>query len=532
MSDASTPHHVAIVGCGFAGTSALWQLVQRFPVKHITVFEASGEFGPGYPYRGDDSGDYLINNTTDTMCLVPSHRGAFLDWLKLSQHPGAASPSGHLPRREFGAFLKEVVRASLVDAAIKHIRVDLIPHEALGLSELPDGAAEIRWQGGRVTADAVILTTGRCPDAELIPPAPADATARYWPTHIRQADLDSMPLDADVHVMGASLSAYDIVNRLYAPATGCEFVRDAAGTLTFVGGDNRRRLVLASRSGRLKKVQGPKSSVIRRTRLTASELARRAQASGGLTLEDIQDLVNEEALNHGVAVDWPSVFDPYQGCEDAADVDARAGAILAQDLEAARAGGTRNFLVDLVGDAQMLLWDLFANRWLRPDQERRYRRQLERALLCYAAPCPIPTAERLLALHQAGRVVFRQGADDLRLDDSGEHWAYAHRFGTERARFVINATGSVDRRLQSPRQGPLMTSLRDAGLLKPFVLDGEASDGVAVDMKTFRSLHAPNVYVANMSLWGPGFFTSSAFLMANVVERAVAAMFEARGGAA
>ena len=141
MSDNAPPQHVAVIGCGFAGTSALWQLVQRFPVTRISVFEASAEFGPGYPYRGDDSGDYLINNTTDTMCLVPGHRGAFIDWLKLSQHPGAASPSGHLPRKEFGYFLKEVVRASLVSAAIKNIRVDLIPHEALGLSELAAGGA-------------------------------------------------------------------------------------------------------------------------------------------------------------------------------------------------------------------------------------------------------------------------------------------------------------------------------------------------------------------------------------------------------
>ena len=42
-----TPRHVAIVGCDFAGTTALLHLVDRHPVREITVFEASGCFGPG-----------------------------------------------------------------------------------------------------------------------------------------------------------------------------------------------------------------------------------------------------------------------------------------------------------------------------------------------------------------------------------------------------------------------------------------------------------------------------------------------------
>lgn len=38
--------HVAIVGCGFTGTSALHQLVERYPVERVTVFESTGDFGP------------------------------------------------------------------------------------------------------------------------------------------------------------------------------------------------------------------------------------------------------------------------------------------------------------------------------------------------------------------------------------------------------------------------------------------------------------------------------------------------------
>ncbi len=45
------------------------------------------------------------------------------------------------------------------------------------------------------------------------------------PDHIRSTALDTVPLDATVHVLGASLGAYDVVNRLFAPDTGCRFAR-------------------------------------------------------------------------------------------------------------------------------------------------------------------------------------------------------------------------------------------------------------------------------------------------------------------
>ena len=43
--------HIAIVGCGFTGTSLFHQLVDRYPLQKLTIFEATGDFGPGYAYR-------------------------------------------------------------------------------------------------------------------------------------------------------------------------------------------------------------------------------------------------------------------------------------------------------------------------------------------------------------------------------------------------------------------------------------------------------------------------------------------------
>jgi uncharacterized NAD(P)/FAD-binding protein YdhS len=254
--DTTRPHpeRVAIIGCGFTGTSALHQLVERYPVREIMIFEKSGEFGPGFPYGVSECRDYLLNSATDTLCIEPGDRKAFLRWLK--QNAGTAAPEakGYRPRAEFGAFLADMVRTARARAADKGIRVTAVPAEVTAVHENPSGTVDLVWPGGHAAVDAVILATGRCPD--IAPPGlPSEVSkVRYFPSQVHCDGLDDIPLDATCHVLGASLSAYDIINRMFGPSTGCRFERGEDG-LRFISGPNRRRVVLCSRSGRLKKVQ-------------------------------------------------------------------------------------------------------------------------------------------------------------------------------------------------------------------------------------------------------------------------------------
>lgn len=519
--------HLAIVGCGFAGTSALFQAVDRYPLKSITVFEASGDFGPGYPYKADDCPDYLLNNTTDTLCLAPGNRRAFITWL--SAHPEIAAevpPKGHLPRRAYGAFLKDVVAAARTTAAIKGIDVTHVPEAVTGLRRDPvTGALTLLHGGGRETrADAMILTTGRCPLADPLPHPPAGSAVRYVPDHIRSAALDAVPLDATVHVLGASLGAYDVVNRLFAPATGCRFER-VGDELRVVPGPNARHVVLCSRSGRLKNMQSRYPRALIRRHFTADALRARA-GSDGLTLEDIAAAIVREAEAHGIALDFDTLRHPYAGCADSAAVQARAAKLLAAAIDRAAAPEARNFLVDLFAQAQLEIWQLFGERRLRPEAERRYRDDFETAALTYAAPCPISTGEKILALMRAGRLTVLKGAHGVTFDPARDAYAIGHDFGIAHARVLVNAMGSVDRDVTSSGQSPLVQDLVRQGLMRPYVCDGRPGKGADIDMTTLRLPEADNVYVASMLLWGPGFFTSSAFLMAMCVARSLATMFD------
>jgi len=523
------PAHVALIGCGFTGTSAFFQLVDRYPVKEITIFEASGRFGPGYPYQPDECRDYLINNTNDTMCLVPSNRRGFVEWLRA--HPEQApnlDEKGHLPRSVYGAFLEDVFASARTAAAVKGIRVQLIPAEATAIREDAEGRVHIGWKKGETVADMAILATGRCPDFDAYEHPPEGSGARYIANHVMSGDFDDLALDATVHLLGTSLSAYDVVNRLFSPDTGCRFERDSNGELAFVPGPNERRVVMCSRGGRLKNMQSRTPMAILRRHFTEAGL-QAAAGEHGLKLVDVADLIRQEAAAHGAAIDWPEVMDPYAGCQSAKDTNRRIGALLEAAIESAKGTGSENFLVEFFTDAQVTVWDSFAKRLLTPDAERAYRAEVETAVLSYVASCPIPTAEKLLALHRSGRLTVLKGVREVALGAAGSHYAITHAFGVARASVLVNTTNSVDRRVMSTRQSALIRNLAESGLLSPYTRDGEEMNGAAVDMATFRAIGARKIFLANMFLWGPGFFTSSAIMMATIVDRLLKAAFSAGG---
>jgi hypothetical protein len=130
-----------------------------------------------------------------------------------------------------------------------------------------------------------------------------------------------------------------------------------------------------------------------------------------------------------------------------------------------------------------------------------------------------------LALHQAGCLTVVKGVGQVKLSDDGGAYDIQHEFGSDRARVLVNTTGAVERDVASSRQPQLIRGLVADGLLQGYQRDGTPMKGAAVDMKTFRAEGARNIYIASMLLWGPGFFTSSAWMMATIVERLLSNLF-------
>lgn len=512
------PAHVAIVGCGFTGTTALHQLVDEYPVRRITVYESDGEFGPGFPYQPTESRHYLINNTNDTMCLEPSDRRAFLTWLQRQPHYSTGlEPKGHMPRAVYGEFLRAAVDAARARARNEGIALNFIGEACSDIEEFDNAGVALHSASGIVRADKAILATGRCPDVDIY--GLEEGCGRYFATHIPGTLLKRLPVDATVHILGASLSAYDVVNELFSPDTGCEFVPDGNNRLRFIGNENGRHVVLCSRSGRLKKTQSRNPLDVRREHFISERIA--SLPTRGTTIEDIVELMSKDAELNDESIDVDSLLDPYRGCRDVDTVTARAAALLRNDIDAGLGG--HNFVVDYLERAQFDIWDLFAARKLSEPEESRFRARVESALLSYSAPCPIPTAQRLLALMDSGRLRVVSGIRSVSREGAG--FRIEHPFGVEMASFVVNATGAVDRHVASRRQPALVRNLHRRGLLRAYRLNGEDAPGLDVDMRTFRCLGARNIHAANMFLWGPGFFVSSAIVMASVVRQLLGEMF-------
>lgn len=143
----------------------------------------------------------------------------------------------------------------------------------------------------------------------------------------------------------------------------------------------------------------------------------------------------------------------------------------------------------------------------------------------HPAPCPLPTAERLRALLRAGALQVRHGVQSVQWSDADRAWRIRCAFGDEVARVLVDTTGALDRRIDSPAQPPLVRCLAAQGLLQPYRCGADVADGAAVDMATLRATGSRHVHVAGMWLWGPGFFTSSAFMMARAAQTVLAALY-------
>lgn len=524
----NTPDHIALIGCGFTGTSAFYQLVERYPVKEITIFEASGDFGPGLPYKTDECDDYLLNNTNDTLCLTPDNRQAFYNWLRSNPDlpDGVELPEiharGNISRVYYGYFLKDVFRTSLTTAAIKGIKVNLISEEATALNEWDDKVI-IKYGEGEIYTDKVIMCTGHCPPVDRYEHPPESSNALYFPDHLNTDSLDNIPKDAECYILGASLSAFDVVGRLFSHKTGSTFeYKD--GELILNPGDNNRSVILCSRSGRLKKMKSRVTKDINRKYFTHDYLSS-IKKGEYISLEDIATAIKKDCDLHQGDSDWDEIAEPYKNCMNAEDVNERAADILEKDLRTAIDGTARNILVDIFGDAGLELWDIFAAKLVSPKDEIKYRQNYETAALTYEASCPIATAEKLLALYKAGRLKIIKGSGKVVFDKNKDCYVIHHDFGTDDANILINTTGSVNRDITSDGQSVLIKHMVANNMMRPYVCGDTEMPGIDYDLETFKVAGCKNIYLSSQLLWGKGFYTSGAIYMATFVDRILKSIF-------
>lgn len=166
---------IAIVGGGFSGTIVLANLVEHVaPETTIDIFDSSGVFGPGLAYS-TGQGCHLLNVTAARMgAFAPDH---FAAWLST---PGGEAAITRLcpgfkpqrddfaPRALYGAYLKDILAATLKKAASRGVHVTLRHATVVDASKQKDASTiyVLVNLGGKSqyhSYDAMVLATGNRP---------------------------------------------------------------------------------------------------------------------------------------------------------------------------------------------------------------------------------------------------------------------------------------------------------------------------------------------------------------------------------
>lgn len=218
MSSESSLLNFAIVGGGISGCLVAAQLLRtaRTPLR-IRLFERMTDIGRGVAY-GTENREHLLNVPASRMSAFPDSPGHFYEWVSSrsdqENYPARVAPADFLPRWIFGEYIRSILGEAQA-AAAAGVELERIKGEVVDVEE-EEGRVRIRCGDGRsFTADRVVLAIGNLPgEYPIRKPLPVYRSQRYVHVPWRPGTLAGIPLDANVLIVGAGLTAIDIVLEL------------------------------------------------------------------------------------------------------------------------------------------------------------------------------------------------------------------------------------------------------------------------------------------------------------------------------
>lgn len=536
---------IAIVGMGATGVAAFVHLVRALARRRIgrggseavTVhcFESSDKLGHGLAYSTQQD-CHRLNMRAATMSLFPEHPGDFVEWLSTSNaaraperssddfscdtsKPWSSAHQQYVPRRKFGEYLNVRLRESVEQA--RHCGIKVVHHRAPvhALDQLGN-KYWVTTPDARTECDTALLCLGYLPRRAT---EPFEQSAHFIPNPFDTARLDQIPLQARVGILGSSLTAVDAV-------------------LTLEGRGFHGKVSCFSRRRGLPKVQGAPTPHVAMspTALRSCTLngIRRAtsRAGGQLSLSDAFQMLRDDL--HGVpgAQELPHHAQRWDGYH--------ALSALQRDVEEARAGRVPWYpILDATGAVAPSLW-----RALDDASKREFLRDYESLWAMVRHCMPLPTAERLLTLVEAGTLDVRVGLQSVNIREeavaeTAESASATAVTANATPRFeLVCSTGrdttrhGVDYLIDgrgaefdvSRVQSPLLDSLRQGGLLRPCPHGGVDVDFDTCALVDSRGQRAPGLFFVGPLTKGVHFYTNSFETQRDNAQRAVSALLASR----
>ncbi len=163
----SFPFRIAIIGAGFSGTMAAAQLLRQAdrPLTIHLLERAAERFGRGVAYS-TSAACHLLNVPAGNMSAYPEDSDHFLRWAgtqasSLIDPPWvtAVAPESFLPRRAYGAYLRQLLDDAERQAG-QGVRLERVMQEAVGLDPESAGVRLRMAGGGTLVVDRVVLALG------------------------------------------------------------------------------------------------------------------------------------------------------------------------------------------------------------------------------------------------------------------------------------------------------------------------------------------------------------------------------------
>ncbi|MER8104115.1 FAD/NAD(P)-binding protein [Kitasatospora sp. NPDC094016] len=217
VNQSSTPHEIAVVGAGAAGTLTALRLLHhaaagRPAPARIRLIDP-GPAGPGLAF-GTDAPHHLLNVRAGQMSAHRDDPGHFVRWLG-----DRGGEHDFVPRRLFGRYLAE----SLAAAADRPGTPDLVrvPDRVVGLTHRPSATTPpLRlWlrDGPPLDVDAAVLALGNfAPGHTWAPPGLRDS-GRFLADPWAPGALAAVPENRDVLLVGTGLTMVDMALSLQRP---------------------------------------------------------------------------------------------------------------------------------------------------------------------------------------------------------------------------------------------------------------------------------------------------------------------------
>ncbi len=438
MTSSPSPAALAIIGSGPSAIYLLRHLLDHLdalaePVASIAIFEKSGTSGMGMPYSPETTDIHNLSNIASEE--LPRLVLPFADWLRL-QDPavlmeiGVRGPidDGEVyPRLALGRYLQGQYRALVGELKDRGVQVTEYPGcriADISVEPVDGGVTLVTEHGVRHTCGRLVIATGHCWPEEDQP-----ERGRYtspWPIR-KLLPEDGTYLNFAIGTLGASLSAFDVVNSL-AHRHG-SFTGEDEGRLRYEPhpGTEGFRIVMHSVQGLLPHLQFAQTNAMREIyrHIRREDLLALVDARGFLRLERYFDKVCRPVLVDAFLADGlPEIasllerpdFHLRDFVDRMTDEHQYADAFEGMRIEMGEA------LESVLGDRPIhwketvddLMYTLNFHAELMPAEDHlTLGKVVMPFLMNVIAAMPLPSGEALLALHEAGKLELVSGKVEI-----------------------------------------------------------------------------------------------------------------------